>query len=100
MDSGENGRITYTIKNSTAPGLFDIDSSGQVTLQGSLDFETEDSYTLTILAEDNGVPSRGSTAGLIISVNDINEQPSISCVGNCIYTVSEGKCLKVSMFKR
>ncbi|XP_028398312.1 protocadherin Fat 4-like [Dendronephthya gigantea] len=89
LDSGENGRITYTIKYSTAPGLFSIDSSGQVTLQGPLDFETETSYTLTILAEDNGVPKLNATAGLTISVNDINEQPSISCVGNCIYTVSE-----------
>ena len=91
LDSGENGKITYSIASSTAPGLFNIDSNGAVTLQGSLNFEVEASYTLTIMAKDNGSPSLSATAVLKISVIDINEQPSIRCDGSCVYTVSEGR---------
>jgi hypothetical protein len=92
LDSGKNGEIAYSITATTAPGLFDIDAvTGDVTLQGSLDYETEDLYTLTLTAKDNGSPSLKSTVVLDISVLDVNEQPSISCVGSCIYTVSEGR---------
>ena len=93
LDSGENGRITYSISASTAaPGLFAIDTvNGDVTLQGSLDYESQSSYTLTVKAKDNGSPSKEATATLKISVKDINEAPSIACVGGCVYTVSEGK---------
>ena len=93
MDSGDNGKISFSIISSTAPqGLFEIDSNGgEVTLQGLLDYEIESSYTLTVLAEDNGSPRLNATAVLKISVLDINEQPSIECVGSCVYTISEGK---------
>ena len=91
LDSGENGRITYSIKSSTGPGLFSINSDGDVTLQGSLNYETTESYTVVIMAEDNGVPKLSSTVELEIFVIDINEQPRISCVGSCVFTVSEGR---------
>ena len=77
FDSGENGKITYSIASSTAPGLFNIDSNGTVTLQGFLNFEVEASYTLTVMAKDNGSPSLNTTAELKIFVTDINEQPWI-----------------------
>ena len=86
-DSGESGRITYSIKSSSAQGLFSINSDGDVTLQGSLNYETTESYTMVIMAEDNGVPKLSSTVQLEIFVIDINEQPRISCV----FTVSEGR---------
>ena len=93
LDSGENGKITYSISSSTAPtGLFVIDTTnGDVTLLGTLDFESQSSYTLTIKAKDNGSLSNEATVTLKITVIDINEQPSINCVGGCVYTVSEGK---------
>ncbi len=74
FDSGENGKITYSIASSTAPALFNIDSNGAVTLQGSVNFEVEASYTLTVMAKDNGTPSLNTTAVLKIVVIDINEQ--------------------------
>jgi hypothetical protein len=91
LDSGLNGKITYTIASSTAPGLFAVDSNGDVTLQGLLNFETENWYSLTIKAEDSGSPRLHSNAVLNISVIDINEQPSIGCDGSCVYTISEGR---------
>ena len=91
LDSGDNGKITYTFVSSTSPaGLFNIDAStGDVTLQGILDYEAESSYNLTALAKDSGSPSLSSTVVLRIFVTDINEQPSVDCVGGCVRTISE-----------
>ena len=75
FDSGENGKITYSIVSSTTPGLLNIDSNGAVTLQGSLNFKVEASYTLTVMAKDNGSPSLNTTVVLKIFVTDINERP-------------------------
>ena len=91
LDSGDNGKISYTFVSSTASDLFKIDAStGDVTLQGILDFENVSSYDLTALAKDSGSPSLNSTATLRIFVTDINEQPSVECVESCVYTISEG----------
>ena len=69
LDSGENGRITYSIESSTAPGLFSINSDGDVTLQGTLNYETQQSYRMVIKAEDNGVPKLSSTVEFKIFVS-------------------------------
>ena len=68
LDSGKNGEITYTIASSNAPGLFDIDSGGNVTLVSHVNFTNESSYALTIKAEDSGSPSLNTTAVVKISV--------------------------------
>ena len=42
LDSGKKGEITYSITSTTAAGPFDINAvNAKVTLQGSLDYETE-----------------------------------------------------------
>ena len=41
--------VTYTLSDD-ADGLFDIDGSGQVTVNGSLDYETGTSHDITVLA--------------------------------------------------
>ena len=92
LDSGKNGKISYEFIPSTASGLFKInDSNGDVTLHGTLDFENESSYTLTALAKDSGSPRLNSTAVLKIFVIDINEKPSVKCVGSCVHNTSKGR---------
>ena len=92
MDSGENGKISYEFIPSTASVLFKInDSNGEVTLQGTLDFGNESSYTLTALAKDSGSPRLNATVVLKISVIDVNEKPSVKCVGNCAHNTSNGR---------
>ena len=54
-DSGELGRVTYEIFLGDAGGVFAIGNEiGEVWVVGTLDKETVDQYTLTILAEDGG----------------------------------------------
>lgn len=87
-DAGDNGKITYSITSQTPEVKFSINSHGQVQLIGGLDFEAYDSYTVNLQARDGG--GRTGTSTLIVSVQNVNEPPSVKCnVANCRYSVNE-----------
>ena len=87
-DSGSNGQVTYSITSQSPERKFSINNHGQIRLTGALDFERQESYTLGLEARDGG--GQTDTSRLIVTVQDINEPPSIQCnVGNCKYTVNE-----------
>ncbi|XP_019636288.1 PREDICTED: protein dachsous-like [Branchiostoma belcheri] len=71
MDTGSNADFSYTIYPNGSP--FSIDANGAITVSTPLDRETTDSYTLTILAEDMGVPSLNGTTTVHVRVLDIND---------------------------
>ncbi|KAL4226469.1 hypothetical protein ACF0H5_014452 [Mactra antiquata] len=75
-DHSTDGDITYSITSGNAAGNFAVDSStGVVTLIGSLDMETVQTYTITITATDGGVNPGALTADyfLTVHVSDIND---------------------------
>ncbi|KAJ8338471.1 hypothetical protein SKAU_G00374370 [Synaphobranchus kaupii] len=68
-DLGENGSITYVLEDDF--DLFRIDPYlGDVSLQRPLDFESMNRYVLSVLAEDEGMPSLSSIADLHIHVRN------------------------------
>ena len=73
-----NSRISYSINDGV--GLFDIDTStGSFSVTGSLDFETQSTYTLQVMAIDNGQPSLTATTQIMINVINVNDQrPQLS----------------------
>ena len=71
-----NGDILFSI----TPGVaeFSVDaSSGEVVTATALDFESVQSYVLTIVATDSGTPPLSSNATLTVLVEDINDNPPI-----------------------
>ncbi|XP_046326847.2 protein dachsous-like [Haliotis rufescens] len=75
-DNERNGTIQYSLLNN--PGnLFRIDPmSGEIRLQGKLDYEHQQRYEMQIVAADQGVPTpRSSTMTLVINVKDVNDNP-------------------------
>ena len=77
-DAGSNAQLVYSISSGNLGGIFAInESSGIVSVVGSLDFEREESYSLTIMAQDMGTPPFTSTAFLIISVTNVNDNAPI-----------------------
>ncbi len=73
----EGGTLSYSITDGNSDGAFDIDSStGEVTVAdaGALDFETTDSYTLTIEATDG---TNTGTATLTVTITDEDEAPAL-----------------------
>lgn len=76
-DIGENGDVRYTITaGNTDPPLFAINATtGAIMTTEPLDFEAREPavYRLTIQASDNGTPSRATTATVVVSVEDVND---------------------------
>ncbi|MDA8543593.1 cadherin domain-containing protein [Gammaproteobacteria bacterium] len=70
----ESNAITFTLSGDGSE-LFAIDEEGNVTLVGSLDYETTTSYTLTITASD-GTNSVSET--ITFGIDDINESPMLA----------------------
>jgi hypothetical protein len=70
----EGQTVTFSLSG-TGSENFSVDSSGNISLVNSLDYETATSYTLALNASD-GVNT--TTSELIITVDDVNEAPILS----------------------
>ncbi|KAK6173109.1 hypothetical protein SNE40_016628 [Patella caerulea] len=73
LDSGKNGRITYTIQHG-ADGKFEIDAeTGVVRIAGTLDYEDKQLYNVSARAEDGGNPPLATGCLINIEIVDVNE---------------------------
>ena len=69
-----NDTLTYSLEGTDAAS-FEIDSeSGQIQTKAALDHEADDSYSVTVKADDNNGGS--ATVAVTITVTDVAEQPS------------------------
>ena len=67
--------LTYTLGTTADDGHFAIDSAtGQLQTQGTLDYEGQSSYAVTVTATDGGGLS--ASIAVAISVTNINEAPA------------------------
>jgi hypothetical protein len=74
--------LTYSITAGNTGNAFAINSStGQITVNGALDYETTPSYTLTVQVCDNGTPNLCGTGGVVVNVIDVNEAPTVDLNG-------------------
>lgn len=77
-DAGQT--LTYAITAGNTGNAFAIDAAtGAITVAttAAIDFETTPSFALTVTATDDGTPALSGTATVTITLNDINEAPSI-----------------------
>ncbi|MCI4387972.1 hypothetical protein PGIGA_G00080140, partial [Pangasianodon gigas] len=73
-DEGVNGEVSYEFSriSDTAAKLFSIDKiTGQITLNGNIDYEEETSYEMRVQAIDGS--GLASTAKIIIDITDVND---------------------------
>lgn len=68
-DDGGQSPITYSIVGGNMDSAFAIDSHGTVTTNAQLDREIVDSYSLTVMASDYGVPPITASTQLTIDGN-------------------------------
>lgn len=99
-DEGNNSAITYSLLESpdTHSGWFQIDSrSGLVTTRAHVDCETDPVPQLTVIATDNGFPPLSSSAIVLVTIHDVNDNEPI--FDQSFYNVSvaeneaEGRCI-------
>ena len=74
-DADAEHTVSYSITAGNGDGKFDIgDSSGEITVEDSLDHETVSLYNLTVQADDG--QGGTDTAAVEITVNDVAEDPA------------------------
>lgn len=82
----------YAIAPSSDPGRrFAVDSTGRVRLQRGLDREASPHHTVLVLAMDRGEPPRTSTATLLLTLSDINDNaPHVASPDGIFVTENSG----------
>lgn len=84
----ENAYIDFSIVSGNSYNLFNVQTIGLISqppfvvigkliLNGNLDYETDTTHTLVLLASDRGFSPLSSTATVMISVLDTNDNPPI-----------------------
>uniref|UniRef100_A0A8C2IZQ9 Protocadherin-16 n=1 Tax=Cyprinus carpio TaxID=7962 RepID=A0A8C2IZQ9_CYPCA len=74
LDSEANSAVSYSLLPGPGYELFTINShTGQISTSTWLDREIQSSFTLRVQAEDSGTPSLSSTATVLCSVLDDND---------------------------
>ncbi|XP_026094789.1 cadherin EGF LAG seven-pass G-type receptor 1-like [Carassius auratus] len=71
-DTGENARITYVMEENVPQFKIHPDT-GAITTQIEIDYEDQASYTLAIIARDNGIPQKSDTTYVEIIILDAND---------------------------
>ncbi|MBC6401363.1 MAG: cadherin repeat domain-containing protein, partial [Ekhidna sp.] len=72
----EMNSLTFAITSGNTGDVFAINpSSGAITVAGTLDFETDPNYTLTISVSDGNL---SATADITVNVTDVNTAPAIA----------------------
>ncbi|KAF0877671.1 PCD23 protein, partial [Crocuta crocuta] len=93
-DSGQNGFIRYTIASQN-PSIFSIDSGlGVVYLNESLGSDAPQKCTLTLMAQDLGVPPRASLLVLTVVIEGQVQSPSLT-FANLVYQVEVSESLSL-----
>ncbi|XP_062045919.1 protocadherin alpha-6-like [Lepus europaeus] len=82
-DEGTNGAISYAFNSLVSPlvlARFAIDpNTGEVVIQGNLDFEEMNSYRIRVDATDKGHPPMAGHCTVLVKVVDVNDNtPEIS----------------------
>lgn len=75
-DSGDGGRIEYSITSVGSLGLFEINqTSGEIRSKAEFDYEARELYELTVTATDHGNPQLASqpNAKVLVHVTSVNE---------------------------
>ncbi|KAK3744427.1 hypothetical protein QZH41_003165 [Actinostola sp. cb2023] len=92
VDSGDNRKVTYSITGGNTGGAFDINpANGIVFVNNTLDYESIQSYNLSIEARDLGHPSLQShgNAHVTIRITDSNDNNPVFSVSAYNFSVAE-----------
>lgn len=68
-----NGMLTYDITPNSVP--FNIDNTGTITTNATLDREAKSMYMFTVVVSDGGSPSLSVATNVTVQVGDINDNP-------------------------
>ncbi|XP_038652250.1 protocadherin beta-16-like isoform X15 [Scyliorhinus canicula] len=77
LDGGPNGEITYSLSSHTparAREMFEVDSNtGEIRLQGNLDYEESSAFEINIQAMDKGSDAMSGHCDVLVEIIDVND---------------------------
>nr|XP_031839456.1 cadherin-related tumor suppressor-like [Nomia melanderi] len=80
-DQGTNGSVAYSFHSSVSrdyPKTFALDGlTGQLTTKIPLDRETTAEYRILVIARDQGSPPQSSTATVVLTLEDVNDNAPV-----------------------
>ncbi|KAL0131096.1 hypothetical protein PUN28_002587 [Cardiocondyla obscurior] len=92
-DQGTNGSVAYSLHSSVSrnyPKTFALDAlTGQLTTMVALDRETIAAYKILVIAKDQGTPVQSSTATVMLTLEDINDNSPIFYPWRYLMSISE-----------
>ncbi|KAK8767142.1 hypothetical protein V5799_006076 [Amblyomma americanum] len=90
-DQGENGRVSYDIREGNDEGRFGVFPDGTVYVKKALDREWRDLYALTVVARDHGEPPRSSAVSLLVHVLDENDNAPAFDNATFVFSLAENE---------
>nr|XP_026694453.1 cadherin-23-like [Ciona intestinalis] len=98
-DSGNNGRVNYYVTSGQEDfgTVFRLNElTGDITTKPGIspDYETIPVYDVTIMAQDNGIPSLSTTRKLRIEIDDVNDNAPLFTKSIYDVTVDENDRLR------
>ena len=86
-DVDANTTLTYTLDGTDASAFSIVSTTGQLQTRAALDYETKDSYSVTVSASDGDGGS--DSIPITISVSNVNEAPSFTDGDSTTRTIAE-----------
>lgn len=72
-DSGDNGRLSYSLVESTPTPFLINEKTGLLMVNGSVDRERTEFYRLTVQVSDGGFPPLKARAEVVVYITDVND---------------------------
>ncbi|XP_011701166.1 PREDICTED: cadherin-related tumor suppressor [Wasmannia auropunctata] len=92
-DQGTNGSVAYSFHPSVSrdyPKTFALDAlTGQLTTMVALDREAIAEYRILVIAKDQGTPVQSSTATVVLTLEDINDNSPVFYPSKYLMPISE-----------
>lgn len=102
-DQGTNGSVAYNFHPSVSrdyPKTFALDAlTGQLTTMVALDRETIAGYRILVIAKDQGTPVQSSTATVVLTLEDVNDNSPIFYPWRYLMTITKDISVGTSLGK-
>ena len=82
QDQDVTDRHNYALVNNPGDKFRVISNYLFTSVDANLDYETQQTYKVTVRSTDNGVPARYLEENFIISLTDVNERPTLIRINN------------------
>ncbi|XP_059173755.1 protocadherin Fat 4-like isoform X2 [Physella acuta] len=101
-DSGSSGRLSFSIQGGDPDKVFMLGSSdGNLVLAKSLNYESQQTYTLTAVVADQSVSALSATARVTVNVKNVIEAPQWPLPFPVVYLTQSTTCnFNVQAFSR